>query len=48
MKSALLSLFAVLLSTSVACNRPSRTEVKQAAMLTGGGDARVGRTEIRK
>ena len=48
MKLALLSLFAVLLSASVACNRPSRTEVKQAAMLTGGGDARVGRTEIRK
>ena len=48
MKSVLLSLFAVLLSMSVACNRPSRTEVNQAAMLTGGGDARLGRTQIRK
>jgi cytochrome c2 len=40
-------LFAVLLSMSTACDRPSRTDVKRAAMLTGGGDARVGRTEIR-
>jgi cytochrome c2 len=31
-----------------ACDRPSRTDVERAAMLTGGGDARSGRTEIRK
>ena len=28
--------------------RPSRTEVVRAATLTGGGDARSGRTDIRK
>lgn len=39
---------AVLLSLSSACNRLNRNEARQAAMLTGGGDARLGRTEIRK
>ena len=39
---------AVLLSLSSACNRLNRTEARQAAMLTGGGNARLGRTEIRK
>ena len=48
MRTMLLLLAAVLFSMSSACSRPSRTEVKQAAMLTGGGDARLGRTEIRK
>jgi cytochrome c2 len=38
----------VLLSISTACDRPSRIEVERAAALTGGGDARVGRTDIRK
>ena len=33
---------------SCACDRPSRTEVERAAMLTGGGHAGLGRTEIRK
>ncbi len=48
MKALLLSLLAALLSMSIACDRPSRTDVKRAAMLTGGGDARLGRTQIRK
>jgi cytochrome c len=48
MKLMLLPLLAVLLSMSSACDRPSRTEVKRAATLTGGGDARLGRAQIRK
>jgi cytochrome c2 len=44
----LLLLAAVLLSISTACNYPSRADAKQAAMLTGGGDARLGQTDIRK
>jgi cytochrome c len=48
MKLMLLPLFAVLLAMSSACDRPNRTEVKRAAILTGGGDARLGRTQIRK
>lgn len=48
MKTRLSLLCALLLSMSIACGRPSRTDVKRAAMLTGGGDARLGRTEIRK
>jgi len=48
MRTMLLILAAVLVSMSSGCDRMSRTEVKQAAMLTGGGDARLGRTEIRK
>jgi cytochrome c2 len=31
-----------------ACSRLSQTEVDRAATLTGGGDARLGRVEIRK
>jgi cytochrome c len=31
-----------------ACEGPSRIELKRVAMLTGGGDALVGRTEIRR
>jgi cytochrome c2 len=46
-KPALL-LAAVLLSLSSACERPNRTEVERAATLTSGGDARLGKTEIRK
>ena len=41
-------LFAIFLSISIACDRPSRTEVERAATLTSGGDARFGKTEIRK
>jgi cytochrome c len=48
MRTILLVLIAVLLLMSVACDRPSRTQVKRVAMLTGGGDARLGRTDIRK
>ena len=48
MRTMLILLSAVLLSMSSACERPSRTEVERAATLTGGGDARLGRTEIRK
>jgi cytochrome c len=47
-KTLLALLWTLLLSMSLACGRPSRTEVKRAAMLTGGGDARSGRIEIRK
>jgi cytochrome c len=48
MRTVLLVVAAVLLLMSSGCDRLSRTEVKQAAMLTGGGDANLGRTEIRK
>jgi cytochrome c2 len=41
-------LCAVLLSISTACENPSRAEVQRVATLTGGGDARLGRTGIRK
>src|SRR5205085_2296816 len=47
MKPALLLLSAVLLSMS-ACDHPNRQQVQRAATLTGGGDARLGRTDIRK
>lgn len=33
---------------SISCDRLPQTEVERAATLTGGGDARVGRNEIRK
>lgn len=48
MRPMLPLLCAVLLSMATACDRPSRIQVERAAMLTGGGDARLGRTEIRK
>jgi len=48
MRTMLLLSAVVFLLLSSACNRPSRTQVKEAAMLTGGGDARVGRSDIRK
>lgn len=48
MKSVLLPICTILLWMSSACVRPSRTEIKQAAILTGGGDARLGRSDIRK
>jgi cytochrome c2 len=41
-------LLTVLLLMSLACDRPSRAEVERAAVLTGGGNARLGKTEIRK
>jgi cytochrome c len=48
MRTMLFLLFAVLLSMSSACEHLSRTEVERAAILTSGGDARSGRSEIRK
>ncbi len=48
MKTMPLVFSAVLLLMSIACDRPSRREAEQAATLTGGGNARLGRTEIRK
>ena len=48
MRAIIFLLLAALLCTSNACDRPSRTDVKRAATLTGGGDARLGQTEIRK
>ncbi len=48
MRTILSALIAVLLLTSIACDRPSRDQVKRVAVLTGGGDARLGRTDIRK
>jgi cytochrome c len=40
------AVFISLLSTG--CDRLNRSELRQAAALTGGGDARSGRQEIRK
>jgi cytochrome c len=48
MRTIFLVLAAVLVLMPIACDRPSRTQVKRVAMLTGGGDARLGRTDIRK
>jgi cytochrome c len=48
MRTMLLLLLAFFLSLSSACEGPSRKGVERAATLTGGGDARSGRTEIRK
>lgn len=48
MRTIPILLSAVLLSMSSACERPSRTEIERAATLTSGGNARSGKTEIRK
>jgi len=48
MRTILLVLVAVLPLMSIACDRPSRTQGNRVAVLTGGGDARLGRTDIRK
>ena len=48
MRTIPILLIAVLLLMSSACERPSRTEVERAAILTSGGDARLGRAELRK
>jgi cytochrome c len=48
MRTMFLLFFAFFLSMSSACEGPSHTEVERAATLTGGGDARSGRTDIRK
>ena len=48
MRAMLFLLLAVLSWISSGCDRPSRNEVERAATLTGGGDARLGQTEIRK
>jgi cytochrome c len=47
-RMVLVLLSAVLLWISSGCDRPSRSEVERAATLTSGGNARLGRTEIRK
>jgi cytochrome c len=47
-RNPFLLLCAVLLLVLSACDRLSRAEVKRAATLTSGGDARLGQTEIRK
>jgi cytochrome c2 len=39
---------AVLVTFSTGCDRLTHTEVLRAATLTGGGDARMGRTELGK
>ena len=44
-RSFLISVFIMLLA---GCDRLTHTEVKRAATLTGGGNARMGRTDIRK
>lgn len=43
-----LFLISIVLTLSVGCDRLTHTEVRRAAALTGGGNARMGRTEIRK
>jgi cytochrome c len=43
-----LFLVSVVITLLVGCDRLTHTEVKRAATLTGGGNARVGRTDIRK
>lgn len=48
MRTVLLLLCAVFLPMFSACDRLTGTEVKRAAVLTGGGDARLGRTDIRR
>ena len=48
MRTAVVFLCAVLLWMSSSCERLSRNEVERAAMLTSGGDARLGQTELRK
>jgi len=48
MKGSLPVLCVVLVLLTGACDRLSERVVKQAAQLTGGGNAREGRTEIRK
>jgi cytochrome c len=48
MRAVLLMACAVLLAMLCACDGPGRTDIKRAATLTGGGDARSGRAEIRK
>lgn len=47
MKMSLLSLVVLALLT-VSCDRLPQAAVQQAATLTSGGDARMGREEIRK
>jgi cytochrome c len=48
LRSTIVLLAAVALIMSIACDRPSHTEVQRAAMLTGGGNARSGQADIRK
>ena len=48
MRSALLIAAAIAALLSAGCDNLSERRVKDAAVLTNGGDARVGRVEIRK
>ena len=48
MKSAFLILAAAVALLLAGCDNLSERRVKEAAVLTNGGDARVGRVEIRK
>ena len=43
-----LFLVSVVITLLAGCDRLTHTEVERAATLTGGGNARVGRTDIRK
>jgi cytochrome c2 len=45
---ATLYLASLLALLCIGCDSLSYSEMQRAAMLTGGGDARMGRTEIRK
>ena len=48
MRARLLLVSVILILLSMGCDRLTHTKVKRAATLTGGGDARLGQTEIRK
>jgi len=48
MRSALLITMAIAALLSAGCDNLSERRVKDAAVLTNGGNARVGRVEIRK
>ena len=48
MKAKLLIASALLVVLSTGCDRLTHSEVQRAATLTGGGDARLGRLELRK
>ncbi|MCU1300480.1 MAG: hypothetical protein JWQ87_764 [Candidatus Sulfotelmatobacter sp.] len=43
-----LFLISVVIMLLAGCDRLTHTEVRRAATLTGGGNARIGRTDIRK
>jgi cytochrome c len=43
-----LFLISVVITLLAGCDRLTHTEVRRAATLTGGGNARMGRTDVRK